>query len=99
MRSRKILILALLAAGATAPAIAAVLTGGLTDPQLAAIICFASREAYYQKGRWCACPADTARNGSRCGAFSANSRTGRPCCDVAEVTQRQIDRYRAMFGR
>ena len=69
------------------------------NPQLASIICFASREAYYQKGRWCGCPDDKARNGRLCGSYSANSRTGRPCCDVGEVTQKQIDRYRAMFGR
>ena len=96
---RKSLLLALLVAGLAAPSLAADRTGGLSDKDLAAIICFASREAYYQKGRWCACPADKARNGHLCGAYSANSRLGRPCCNVSEVSQKQIDRYRGMFGR
>jgi len=102
-RIKRILFFVLLAAGVPAHSYAADLaidrTGGLTDPQLATIICFASREKYYQKGRWCACPSDTSSKGSLCGSFSANSRTGRPCCNVSEVTQNQIDRYRAMFGR
>ena len=84
---------------AMAPSHAADLTGGLSDKDLAAIICFASREDYSQKGRWCGCPDDTAKDGSLCGRKSANSRTGRPCCNVSEVTQKQINRYRAMFGR
>jgi hypothetical protein len=96
---KKRLLLALLVAGSAAPSHAADRTGGLSDKDLASIICFASREAYYQKGRWCACPEDKARNGSLCGSYSANSRSGRPCCNVSEVTQKQINRYRGMFGR
>jgi hypothetical protein len=37
----------------------------LTDQQIAAAIVKASRDAYYQTGRPCACPEDLARNGSR----------------------------------
>ena len=100
---KKALLLVLLVVGAMAPSHASDVTGdrtgGLSNNDLASIICFASREKYYQKGRWCGCPDDKARNGSLCGRYSANSRTGRPCCNISEVKQKQIDRYRAMFGR
>jgi hypothetical protein len=84
---------------AMAPSHAADLTGGLSDKNLAAIICFASRENYSQNERWCGYLDDTAKDGSLCSRKSANSRTGHPCCNVNEVTQKQINRYRATFGR
>jgi hypothetical protein len=44
---------------------------GLTAAAIAAIIVQASRDQYHAGGRPCACPDDTARNGSACGGRSA----------------------------
>ncbi|MFG6077012.1 hypothetical protein [Erwinia sp. OPT-41] len=45
----------------------------------------------------CACPFNSARNGSRCGGRSAWSRQGgeAPICYVKEVTAEMIDQWRA----
>jgi hypothetical protein len=69
----------------------------LTDQQIATIIVKASRDAYYQTSHPCACPADLARNGSRCGKRSAYSRPGgaEPYCYVADVPKEKIEAYRA----
>jgi Ni/Co efflux regulator RcnB len=52
--------------------------------------------AIYHAGRPCACPEDTARNGSRCGRRSAYTRPGDavPRCYVKDVTQEEIANYR-----
>ncbi|MDB6147946.1 MAG: hypothetical protein JWO45_1610 [Spartobacteria bacterium] len=75
-------------AGAQAP---------LSDEQIATIIVQASRDAYYRTGHPCACPEDSARNGSRCGGRSAYSRPGGavPRCYVTDVKKEEIDRYGA----
>ncbi len=64
----------------------------LTTAVVIALILRESREAYYSTGRPCACPDDHARNGSRCGARSANSRRGgaHPLCYPSEVTAEMI---------
>jgi hypothetical protein len=68
----------------------------LSDEQIASIVVQASRDAYYRTGHPCACPEDSARNGSRCGGRSAYSRPGgaAPYCYVADVKKEEIDRYR-----
>src|SRR5258706_8515316 len=45
---------------------------GLTAAAIAAIIVQASRAEYHAGGRPCACPDDTARNGSACGGRRAD---------------------------
>lgn len=89
MRSIAIVTLALLAALAPARA-------QLSDRQIAEAIVKQSRDAYYATGRPCACPEDTARNGSRCGGRSAYSRPGgaMPKCYPSDVTPAEIDAYR-----
>src|SRR5260370_36315301 len=69
----------------------------LTDQQIATFIVKASRDAYYRTGHPCACPEDSARNGSRCGGRSAYSRPGgaEPDCYVTDVPKAEIDTYRA----
>jgi hypothetical protein len=69
----------------------------LTDQQIATTIVTASRDAYYRTGHPCACPEDSARNGSRCGKRSAYSRPGgaEPYCYVADVPKEKIEAYRA----
>jgi hypothetical protein len=69
---------------------------GLTAAAIAAIIIQASRDQYHAGGRPCACPDDTARNGSSCGGRSAYSRPGgaAPLCYPSDVTTAMIDSYR-----
>ena len=71
--------------------------GKLSDAQIATIIVQASRNAYYATGHPCACPDDSARNGSRCGGRSAYSRPGgaSPKCYQTDVTAADIAAYRA----
>jgi hypothetical protein len=68
----------------------------LTAAAIAAIIVQASRDQYHASGRPCACPDDTARNGSSCGGRSAYSRPGgaAPLCYPSDVTVAMIDAYR-----
>jgi hypothetical protein len=70
--------------------------GALTVAAIAAIIVQASRDQYHAAGRPCACPDDTARNGSACGGRSAYSRPGgaAPLCYQSDVTAAMIDGYR-----
>jgi hypothetical protein len=65
---------------------------GLTAAAIAAIIVQASRDQYHAGGRPCACPDDTARNGSACGGRSAYSRPGgaAPLCYPSDVTAAMI---------
>jgi hypothetical protein len=68
----------------------------LTAAAVAAIIIQASRDQYHASGRPCACPDDTARNGSSCGGRSAYSRPGgaAPLCYPGDVTAAMIESYR-----
>jgi hypothetical protein len=68
----------------------------LTAAAIAAIIVQASRDQYHAGGRPCACPDDTARNGSSCGGRSAYSRPGgaAPLCYPSDVTAAMIESYR-----
>jgi hypothetical protein len=68
----------------------------LTAAAIAAIIVQASRDQYHATGRPCACPDDTARNGSACGGRSAYSRPGgaAPLCYPSDVTAAMIESYR-----
>jgi hypothetical protein len=72
-------------------------TQALSDQQIAETIVRASRNAYYQTGRPCACPDDHARNGSRCGGRSAYNRPGgaAPKCYVSDITAAEIATFRA----
>jgi hypothetical protein len=74
---------------------------GLTAATIAAIIVKASRDQYYATGHPCACPDDTARNGSSCGGRSAYSRPGgaSPLCYPSDVTAEMIERYRRTAAR
>ena len=62
-----------------------------------ALILAASRAAYHARGRPCACPDDTMRNGRRCGGNSAYSRPGgaRPLCYPTDVSPDMLARYRS----
>jgi hypothetical protein len=68
----------------------------LTAAAIAAIIVQTSRDQYHATGRPCACPDDTARNGSACGGRSAYSRPGgaAPLCYPTDVTATMIEQYR-----
>jgi hypothetical protein len=68
----------------------------LTAAAIAAIIVQASRAEYHAGGRPCACPDDTARNGSACGGRSAYSRPGgaSPLCYPSDVTAMMIESHR-----
>src|ERR1700730_9125713 len=68
----------------------------LSAASIAAIIVQASRDQYHATGRPCACPDDTARNGSSCGGRSAYSRPGgaEPLCYPTDVTPAMIEKYR-----
>jgi len=68
----------------------------LTAAAIAAIIIQVSRDQYHAGGRPCACPDDTARNGSACGGRSAYSRPGgaAPLCYPTDVTAAMIESYR-----
>jgi hypothetical protein len=70
--------------------------GALTAAAIAAIIVQASRDQYHAGGRPCACPDDSARNGSACGGRSAYSRPGgaAPLCYPSYVTAAMIESYR-----
>jgi hypothetical protein len=68
----------------------------LTPAAIAAIIIQAGRDQYHAGGRPCACPDDSARNGSSCGGRSAYSRPGgaAPLCYPGDVTAAMIEPYR-----
>jgi hypothetical protein len=68
----------------------------LTAAAIAAIIVQASRDQYHARGRPCACPDDTMRNGRACGGRSAYSQPGgaAPLCYPSDVTAAMIESYR-----
>jgi|SRR5215216_6029292 len=70
--------------------------GALTAAAIAAIIVQASRAQYHARGKPCACPDDTMRNGRACGSRSAYSRPGgaAPLCYPTNVTPAMIESYR-----
>jgi hypothetical protein len=67
-----------------------------SDADIARQIVQESREAYYRTGHPCACPDDTARDGSSCGRRSAYSRPGgaEPLCYPSDVTAGMILDYK-----
>ena len=69
----------------------------LTDAAIIALLIAASVAAYKAMGKPCACPSDTARNGSACGGRSAWSRAGgfKPLCFATDITPAMIAAYRA----
>lgn len=79
-------------AAAPAPA-----PGKSADDAIVAAIIQESRNEYYATGHPCACPYDSARNGSSCGGRSAYSRPGgaEPMCYPRDVTKADIEAYRA----
>ncbi len=64
----------------------------LSDMEIRSEIIKASIAAYKATGHPCACPEDSARNGSRCGKRSAYSRPGgaAPLCYPTDVTAGQV---------
>jgi hypothetical protein len=70
--------------------------GALTATAIAAIIVQASRAQYHARGKPCACPDDTMRNGRACGSRSAYSRPGgaAPLCYPTDVTPVMVESYR-----
>jgi hypothetical protein len=70
----------------------AALARDLSDMEVRAEIIKESIEAYKATGHPCACPEDSARNGSRCGKRSAYSRPGgaAPLCYPSDVTDGHV---------
>lgn len=75
---------------------AAAQKAALTEQQITQAIIQDSRNSYYATGRPCACPYDSARNGSSCGGRSAYSRPGgaMPKCYPKDVTAADVTAYR-----
>jgi hypothetical protein len=65
---------------------------GLTDTQIRQQIIQQSVSAYLATGHPCACPYNSARNGSSCGGRSAYSRPGgaAPLCYPSDVTDGMV---------
>jgi hypothetical protein len=68
----------------------------LTDDQVRQQIIHDSVAAYLATGHPCACPYNTARNGSSCGNRSAYSRPGgaEPLCYPSDVTDGMVRDWR-----
>jgi hypothetical protein len=66
---------------------------------IAALLVQESRNAYYAKGRPCACPEDRMTNGRRCGGNSAYSRAGgaAPYCYISDVPLTAIRKRQEMI--
>lgn len=69
----------------------------LTDAAIATLIIAGSIALYKARGRPCACPSDTMRNGQACGGRSAWSKAGgaKPLCFPTDITSEMISTYRA----
>jgi hypothetical protein len=69
----------------------------LTDAAIGALIIAGSIALYKARGRPCACPSDTMRNGQACGGRSAWSKAGgaKPLCFPTDITSEMISAYRA----
>ena len=75
----------------------AALTGpALTDNQIRQQIIRQSVAAYLATGHPCACPYNSARNGSACGARSAyiRPRGAKPICYPSDVTDQMISDWK-----
>lgn len=68
----------------------------LTAAAIAALIVAESRRQYHARGKPCACPDDSMRNGRACGGRSAYSRPGgaAPLCYPTDVSETMIKAYR-----
>jgi hypothetical protein len=69
----------------------------LTAATIAALIVAESRRAYHDRGKPCACPDDSMRNGRACGSRSAYSRPGgsSPLCYPTDVSEAMIRSFRS----
>jgi hypothetical protein len=69
----------------------------LTDVAVVVAVIAASRAAYLNMGKPCACPDNVAANGSRCGLRSAHSKPGgfKPLCYPTDITAGIIASWRA----
>jgi len=69
---------------------------GFTDAQIRQQIIQESVSAYLATGHPCACPYNSARNGSSCGARSAYSRPGgaAPLCYPSDVTDGMVSDWK-----
>jgi hypothetical protein len=71
-----------------------------TDTEIRQQIIQDSIAAYKATGHPCACPYDTARNGSNCGGRSAYSRPGgaAPLCFASDVTDKMVSDWRRQYA-
>jgi hypothetical protein len=71
-----------------------------TDPQIREEIVRDSVAAYLATGHPCACPYNSARNGSRCGGRSAYSRPGgaSPLCYPSDVSDGMVLDWKHKHG-
>jgi hypothetical protein len=95
MRLAIILVTAFLAMSTNASAKAP------TDAQVRKLIIKESIENYQSSGRPCACPYNSARNGSSCGGRSAYSRPGgaAPLCYPKDVSDEMVADWRRERGQ
>lgn len=72
----------------------------LNDAQVKQQIIDTSIAQYMASGRPCACPYNTARNGTSCGGRSAYSRPGgaSPLCYAQDVTEGMVADWRKRNG-
>jgi len=72
----------------------------LTDAQVRERIIADSIRGYLLTGHPCACPYNSARNGSRCGARSAYTRPGgaAPLCYARDVSDAMVRAWRQSNG-
>jgi hypothetical protein len=72
----------------------------LTAAAIAALIVAESRRAYHARGKPCACPDDSMRNGRACGSRSAYSRPGgaSPLCYPTDVSEAMIKSFRSQVA-
>lgn len=69
----------------------------VADAVIVGLIIAGSIALYKARGRPCACPSDTMRNGRACGSRSAWSKAGgaKPLCFPTDITSEMISAYRA----
>ena len=92
--------LVLLVATATASGALAQRSADLPDTQIREEIVRGSVGAYLATGHPCACPYNSARNGSRCGGRSAYSRPGgaSPLCYPSDVSDGMVLDWKRKHG-
>jgi len=93
MSSRKSILICVLAIS-TIPSIRVAYAD--TDAQIRKKIVQESVEDYLSTGHPCACPYNTARNGSSCGGRSAYSKPGgaSPLCYPKDVTDEMVEAWK-----